>query len=103
MFPLARDHDPCGRALDAALDEGRIRRVSGRTYGPADLAFAEDLCRRAAVARELTKLHEEVRRGPLLELLQWAEQPVRGRRVSDVQGVLWVDRATAAPIARCYR
>ncbi|WP_417216983.1 16S rRNA (cytidine(1402)-2'-O)-methyltransferase [Arthrobacter sp.] len=39
-------------------------------------AFGQD--RRAAVARELTKLHEEVRRGTLLELLEWAEGQMRG-------------------------
>lgn len=40
-------------------------------------AFGPD--RRAAVARELTKTYEEVLRGPLRELLQWAETTeVRG-------------------------
>lgn len=34
--------------------------------------------RPAAVARELTKLHEEIRRGTLLDLLRWAEGEVRG-------------------------
>lgn len=35
--------------------------------------------RRVAVCRELTKLHEEVRRGTLAEMSQWAsEEPVRG-------------------------
>jgi 16S rRNA (cytidine1402-2'-O)-methyltransferase len=38
----------------------------------ADLAAACGEDRRAAVARELTKLHEEVRRGPLAELAAWA-------------------------------
>ncbi|HEX2177007.1 MAG TPA: 16S rRNA (cytidine(1402)-2'-O)-methyltransferase [Nocardioidaceae bacterium] len=34
--------------------------------------------RRAAVCRELTKLHEEVRRGTLAELGEWASDGVRG-------------------------
>ncbi|HEU5222633.1 MAG TPA: 16S rRNA (cytidine(1402)-2'-O)-methyltransferase [Candidatus Lumbricidophila sp.] len=34
--------------------------------------------RPAAVCRELTKLHEEVRRGPLGELAEWAAEGVRG-------------------------
>ncbi len=39
-------------------------------------AFGED--RAAAVCRELTKIHEEVRRGPLADLVDWAAQGVRG-------------------------
>ncbi len=39
-------------------------------------AFGSD--RPAAVCRELTKTHEEVRRGPLAELVTWAEAGVRG-------------------------
>lgn len=39
-------------------------------------AFGAD--RPAAVCRELTKLHEEVRRGPLVELASWASDGVRG-------------------------
>lgn len=34
--------------------------------------------RRAVVCRELTKTHEEVRRGPLLELADWADEGVLG-------------------------
>jgi 16S rRNA (cytidine1402-2'-O)-methyltransferase len=34
--------------------------------------------RPAAVCRELTKVHEEVRRGPLAELAEWAAQGLRG-------------------------
>ena len=34
--------------------------------------------RSAAVCRELTKTHEEVRRGPLADLVEWAAQGVRG-------------------------
>jgi 16S rRNA (cytidine1402-2'-O)-methyltransferase len=37
--------------------------------------------RRVAVARELTKLHEEVRRGTAAELAQWAAGGVRGEIV----------------------
>jgi 16S rRNA (cytidine1402-2'-O)-methyltransferase len=43
--------------------------------------------RRAAVARELTKTYEEVLRGPLLELLEWAEAgDVRGEIAVVVAG-----------------
>lgn len=42
--------------------------------------------RYAAVCRELTKLHEEVRRGPLAELAQWAAGGVRGEIVLVVSG-----------------
>ena len=34
--------------------------------------------RRAVVCRELTKTHEEIRRGPLLELADWADEGVLG-------------------------
>jgi 16S rRNA (cytidine1402-2'-O)-methyltransferase len=42
--------------------------------------------RPAAVCRELTKLHEEVRRGPVDELADWAEQGVRGEVTIVVAG-----------------
>jgi len=47
-------------------------------------AFGPD--RRAAVCRELTKTYEEVRRGPLAELIDWAEQGVRGEVTVVVAG-----------------
>lgn len=47
-------------------------------------AFGTD--RRAAVCRELTKLHEEVRRGSLAELATWAAGGVRGEIVLVVAG-----------------
>ncbi|MEU2202830.1 16S rRNA (cytidine(1402)-2'-O)-methyltransferase [Microbacterium oleivorans] len=47
-------------------------------------AFGAD--RRAAVCRELTKLHEEVVRGPLGELAEWAAAGVRGEIVVVVGG-----------------
>src|SRR4051812_4108307 len=42
--------------------------------------------RSAAVCRELTKTHEEVRRGPLAELTQWAADGVRGEVTIVVAG-----------------
>ena len=42
--------------------------------------------RRAAVCRELTKTHEEVRRGPLAELVAWAGDGVRGEVTLVVAG-----------------
>jgi 16S rRNA (cytidine1402-2'-O)-methyltransferase len=47
-------------------------------------AFGER--RTAAVCRELTKTHEEVRRGGLAELAQWAESGVRGEVTVVVAG-----------------
>ena len=50
-----------------------------------DAAFGGD--RRAAVARELTKLHEQVLRAPLRELLEWAEAAeIRGEIAVVVAG-----------------
>ena len=55
----------------------------------AFLAAARDLFgadRPAAICRELTKTHEEVVRGPLAELADWATGPVRGEIVVVIQG-----------------
>jgi 16S rRNA (cytidine1402-2'-O)-methyltransferase len=54
-------------------------------------AFGDD--RPAAVCRELTKTHEEVRRGPLADLVAWAAEGVRGEVTVVVAG------ATAATAA----
>ena len=47
-------------------------------------AFGDD--RRAAVCRELTKIHEEVRRDGLASLAEWAAQGVRGEVTIVVEG-----------------
>jgi len=47
-------------------------------------AFGDD--RRAAVCRELTKTHEEVRRGSLAALVDWAAGGVRGEVTVVVEG-----------------
>ena len=52
----------------------------------ADLAEACGPLRRAVVARELTKLHEEVVRGSLAELCEWSEGPVKGEVVVVIEG-----------------
>lgn len=52
----------------------------------ADLAVAFGDARRAAVSRELTKTHEEIRRGGLGELATWAAGEVRGEITLVVAG-----------------
>jgi 16S rRNA (cytidine1402-2'-O)-methyltransferase len=54
-------------------------------------AFGAD--RPAAVCRELTKTHEEIRRGPLGELVEWAAEGVRGEITLVVAG------AVAGPVS----
>lgn len=53
--------------------------------------------RRAAVCRELTKTYEEVRRGPLGELAEWAAEGVRGEITVVVEGI--GERAAGEPDA----
>ncbi|PWN01366.1 16S rRNA (cytidine(1402)-2'-O)-methyltransferase [Nocardioides silvaticus] len=55
-------------------------------------AFGAD--RPAAVCRELTKTYEEVRRGPLAELADWAVEGVRGEITLVVAGALPATRNT---------
>ncbi len=52
----------------------------------ADLATALGADRRVVVCRELTKLHEEVRRGTAAELAEWASGGVRGEICLVVEG-----------------
>ncbi|MPV88057.1 16S rRNA (cytidine(1402)-2'-O)-methyltransferase [Georgenia ruanii] len=52
----------------------------------ADMAQAFGADRAAAVCRELTKTYEEVRRGPLAELVAWAQDGVRGEITVVVAG-----------------
>lgn len=54
------------------------------TLGALARAFGPE--RPAAVCRELTKLHEEIRRGSLGELAEWAGDGVRGEIVVVVTG-----------------
>ena len=59
-----------------------------------DLSKACGPSRRGVVARELTKLHEEVARGSLADLCHWAAGPVKGEVVIVVEGA-GEDMATA--------
>jgi 16S rRNA (cytidine1402-2'-O)-methyltransferase len=77
--------------LAAVADESRttvLFEAPGRvatTLG--DLAGACGGTRRVSVARELTKLHEEIWRGPLDEAVVWAESsPLRGEVVLVLAG-----------------
>jgi 16S rRNA (cytidine1402-2'-O)-methyltransferase len=54
----------------------------------ADAAAALGDDRPAAVCRELTKTHEEVRRGPLSDLAAWAAEGVRGEITLVVAGAV---------------
>ncbi len=51
-----------------------------------DLSEACGPSRRGVVARELTKMHEEVARGSLADLCQWAAGPVKGEVVIVIEG-----------------
>jgi 16S rRNA (cytidine1402-2'-O)-methyltransferase len=57
---------------------------TGATLAAMAEAFGPD--RAAAVCRELTKTHEEVRRGPLADLVDWAGDGVRGEVTLVVAG-----------------
>jgi 16S rRNA (cytidine1402-2'-O)-methyltransferase len=61
----------------------------------ADLRDAFGADRPAAVCRELTKTHEEVRRGTLASLASWAAEGVRGEITVVVSGAA----PTAVPVA----
>ncbi|KNB54421.1 16S rRNA (cytidine(1402)-2'-O)-methyltransferase [Streptomyces caatingaensis] len=90
-FPPRKAGERLGRLREVA-DERRTlvyfespRRLA-ETLGAMAEAFGAD--RRAAVCRELTKTYEEVRRGTLAELADWAGEEVRGEITIVVQGAV---------------
>ena len=92
---LPRKPGERGRALAALADERRTmvffeapHRLDVTLEAMAT-AFGGE--RPAAVCRELTKTYEEVRRGPLVDLVAWAAEGVRGEITVVVAG--------AAPVA----
>ncbi len=66
----------------------------------ADMTAVFGPDRRAAVCRELTKLHEEVRRGPLSELAVWAADGVRGEICVVVAGAVRAEVAVDDAVAQ---
>jgi 16S rRNA (cytidine1402-2'-O)-methyltransferase len=78
------------RAVEALRDERRTLVLFEAPHRLAetlaDLAAAFGAERRAAVCRELTKTYEEVRRGTLAELAEWARGEVRGEITVVVDG-----------------
>jgi 16S rRNA (cytidine1402-2'-O)-methyltransferase len=87
---LPRKSGERSRRLAELADEPRTmvffeapRRTAAALAAMAEAWGAE---RRAAVCRELTKTHEEVRRGTLAELAAWAEAGVRGEVTLVVAG-----------------
>ncbi|MCW2857824.1 MAG: rsmI [Marmoricola sp.] len=87
---LPRKSGERARRLDHLADEQRTMvffEAPHRTevaLAAMALAFGPD--RAAAVCRELTKTHEEVRRGPLADLVTWAADGIRGEVTIVVTG-----------------
>jgi 16S rRNA (cytidine1402-2'-O)-methyltransferase len=87
---LPRKAGERARRLESLRDEPRTmvffeapHRTETALSAMAD-AFGPE--RPAAVCRELTKTHEEVRRGPLASLVGWAAEGVRGEVTIVVEG-----------------
>jgi 16S rRNA (cytidine1402-2'-O)-methyltransferase len=87
---LPRKQGERARRLAALSDEQRTMvffEAPHRTEAAlAAMAEAWGSERSAAVCRELTKTHEEVRRGTLAELVAWAAEGVRGEVTIVVAG-----------------
>jgi 16S rRNA (cytidine1402-2'-O)-methyltransferase len=88
---LPRKAGDRSRALEELRNERRTmvffeapHRLTATLEAMAEV-FGQD--RRAAVCRELTKTYEEVRRGGLAELAEWAEDGARGEITVVVAGV----------------
>lgn len=97
------------RRLEELKDETRTIVIYESPHRIGDtLADAADVfgSRPAAIARELTKLYEEVRRGSLQELAEWAEnEPPRGEIALVVGGAIHEAKAPVDPqeLARAAR
>jgi 16S rRNA (cytidine1402-2'-O)-methyltransferase len=101
-FPPRKPGERARRLADLAGERRTMvffespRRL-GRTL--ADMAAAFGHGRPAAVCRELTKTHEEIRRGPLGDLAQWAAAGVLGEITVVIGGARDDDGARPAATA----
>jgi 16S rRNA (cytidine1402-2'-O)-methyltransferase len=97
-FPPRKPGERLARLREVAAERRTLvwfeapHRIAGTLAAMAEV-FGPD--RAAAVCRELTKTYEEVRRGPLAELAQWAQDGVRGEITVVVAGA-----AAAGPAVR---
>ena len=98
---LPRKAGERARRLAALTDEPRTmvffeapRRTEASLTAMAQALGAE---RRGAVCRELTKTHEEVRRGSLSELAAWASAGLRGEVTIVVSGSTGASRSATDP------
>jgi 16S rRNA (cytidine1402-2'-O)-methyltransferase len=88
-FPPRRAQERAKRLADLAFEPRTLVFFeSPRRLADTLSALVEAMGprRRAVVCRELTKTHEEVRRGTLEELAQWASQTVLGEITLVVEG-----------------
>jgi 16S rRNA (cytidine1402-2'-O)-methyltransferase len=101
-FPPAKAGER-GRRFDELATEPRTLvffEAAKRIHATLDeLATALGAGRRAVVCRELTKTHEEVRRGTLSELAQWAADGTLGEITLVVGGYQGGPRITPAEAA----
>jgi 16S rRNA (cytidine1402-2'-O)-methyltransferase len=95
---LPRKAGERSRRLAAVADDERTmvffeapHRTHATLQAMASVLGAE---RRGAVCRELTKTHEEVRRGTLAELVDWADAGVRGEVTIVVDGAAPAEAVT---------
>jgi 16S rRNA (cytidine1402-2'-O)-methyltransferase len=99
-FPPRRAGERSRRLAELAAESRTMvffespRRLSATL---AEFAAAFGAERRAAVCRELTKTHEEVRRGTLAELAEWADAGVLGEITVVLAGAA-AARASAADL-----
>lgn len=88
-FPPRKAGERLGRLREVAEERRTLVYFEAPHRLDATLAAMAEVFgdeRRAAVCRELTKTYEEVRRGPLGELAEWAAGGVRGEITVVVEG-----------------